>query len=331
MTILDLINFWSIFVFIITVTTIFFLFLLTILLSSVFSEPRSSYQSELYCKVISENGEYNKVRLKTLEKPSEIFLSVVVPAFNEKLRLSKMLQEALEFLSSGFQEHQRWEVLIIDDGSTDNTSEYSVNWALSKNNSSLLKQGEIRVCSLKKNRGKGGAVRHGMIHSRGEYIMFADADGASKFSDLHYLLREIKKIEKGGYGIAVGSRFYMASTNAILKRSKIRNFMMYSFHKYLWFMGIRYIKDTQCGFKLFTRQAALMIFSNMHVEKWIFDIEVLILAEMFLIPVVEVPITWHEVSGSKLSLISDSLRMAIDLLVMRLNYKFGLWKIKKIK
>ncbi|KAG4304413.1 hypothetical protein PORY_002123 [Pneumocystis oryctolagi] len=305
------------------------LFLIVLILST-FSQQRPSYQSELYCKAISETGEHDKVRLNTLEEPAEVFLSVVVPAFNETLRLSKMLQETIEFLSK-FGRNQKWELLIIDDGSTDNTFEYSVEWALSKNKTSLLKQGEIRVCSLKKNRGKGGAVTHGMIHSRGEYIIFADADGASKFSDLYYLLEEIKKIEKDGYGIAIGSRSHMVSSNTILKRSKIRNFMMYAFHKYLWFMGIRHIKDTQCGFKLFTRKAALMIFSNMHVEKWIFDIEILILAEIFLIPVIEVPITWHEVSGSKLSLISDSLRMAIDLLVMRLNYKFGLWKIKKEK
>ncbi|CCJ30326.1 unnamed protein product [Pneumocystis jirovecii] len=308
-------TFWPILIFIISVL-------------SAFSQPRISYQSELYCKVISETGEYDKVHFNTLDVPAEVFLSVVVPAFNEKLRLSKMLQETVEFLSK-FEKQQKWEILIIDDGSTDNTFEYSVEWALSK--SKTLKQGEIRICSLKKNRGKGGAVTHGMIHSRGEYIIFADADGASKFSDLRYLLKEIKKIEENGYGIAIGSRSHMASNNIILKRSKIRSFMMYVFHKYLWFMGIRHIKDTQCGFKLFTRKAALVIFSNIHVEKWIFDIEILILAEIFLIPVIEVPITWHEVSGSKLSLISDSLRMAIDLLVMRLSYKFGLWKIKKKK
>ncbi|EMR09665.1 hypothetical protein PNEG_01855 [Pneumocystis murina B123] len=319
-------NIWSILI--IAICFILLLFFAIVLLL-IFSKQRLSYQSELYCKVISENGEFNKVLLNTLEDPAEVFLSVVIPAFNEKLRLSKMLEDAVEFLSFELEKDQKWEIIIIDDGSTDNTYEYSVEWALSKSKSSLLKHGEIRVSSLEKNRGKGSAVTHGMIHSRGEYIIFADADGASRFSNLYNLLKEIKKIERHGYGIAIGSRSYTASSDIILKRSKIRNFMMHVFQKYLWFMGIRHIKDTQCGFKLFTRRAALMIFPNMHVEKWIFDIEVLILAEIFLIPVVEVPIAWQEVSGSKLSLISDSLRMAIDLLIMRLNYKFGFWKIKK--
>ncbi|QSL67079.1 hypothetical protein MERGE_001466 [Pneumocystis wakefieldiae] len=322
---LILTNIWSILIIAIS----FILFLFCVIISLLFfSKPRLSYQSELYCKVISENGEFNEVLLNTLEDPAEVFLSVVIPAFNETLRLSKMLEEAVEFLSFELEKDQKWEIIIIDDGSTDNTYKYSVEWALSKSKT-LLKHGEIRVSRLKKNRGKGGAVTHGMIHSRGEYIIFADADGASRFSNLYNLLKEIKKIEKNGYGIAIGSRSYTASSDIILKRSKIRNFMMHVFQKYLWFMGIRHIKDTQCGFKLFTRRAALMIFPNMHVEKWIFDIEVLILAEIFLIPVVEVPIAWQEVSGSKLSLISDSLRMAIDLLIMRLNYKFGFWKIKK--
>ncbi|KTW28180.1 hypothetical protein T552_02039 [Pneumocystis carinii B80] len=326
MTIINLINIWSILI--IAISFILSLFFVIVLLL-IFSKSRLSYQSELYCKVISDNGEFDKVLLNTLEDPAEVFMSVVIPAFNEKLRLSKMLEEAVEFLSFEFEKDQRWEIIIIDDGSTDNTYEHSVKWALSKSKTSLLRYGEIRVCSLEKNRGKGGAVTHGMIHSRGEYIIFADADGASRFSNLYNLLKEIKKIEKNGCGIAIGSRSYTASNDIILKRSKIRNFMMHAFQKYLWFMGIRHIKDTQCGFKLFTRRAALMIFPNMHVEKWIFDIEVLILAGIFLIPVVEVPIAWQEVPGSKLSLISDSLRMAVDLLIMRLNYKFGFWKIKK--
>jgi dolichyl-phosphate beta-glucosyltransferase len=94
-------------------------------------------------------------------------------------------------------------------------------------------------------------------------------------------------------------------------------------------MGIRKIKDTQCGFKMFTRRAVARVFPNMHVEGWIFDIEMLLLASWQDIPMVEVPITWHEVEGSKMSLLKDSIKMAVDLLIIRANYMLGIWKIKK--
>ena len=102
---------------------------------------------------------------------------------------------------------------------------------------------------------------------------------------------------------------------------------MHSFHKVLYVLGIRIIKDTQCGFKLFTRKSALNIFNNTHVEGWIFDIEVLLLAQYFNMPIVEVSVTWHEIDGSKVSIIKDSIKMAIDLLIIRFNYLFGIWKI----
>jgi dolichyl-phosphate beta-glucosyltransferase len=103
---------------------------------------------------------------------------------------------------------------------------------------------------------------------------------------------------------------------------------MYSFHTILYILGIRSIKDTQCGFKLFTRRAGQIIFPNVHVEGWIFDIEVLLLAEMFKIPVCEVAVNWHEVSGSKINLIADSIKMLKDLILLRLCYLLQVWSVK---
>ena len=91
--------------------------------------------------------------------------------------------------------------------------------------------------------------------------------------------------------------------------------------------GIASIKDTQCGFKAFTRKAAADIFSNLHVQGWIFDIEVLLLAEYLNIPIIEIPIEWHEVDGTKMNLAKDSLLMLKDLILIRLNYALGFWKI----
>lgn len=103
---------------------------------------------------------------------------------------------------------------------------------------------------------------------------------------------------------------------------------MHSFHAIVYLLcsaGVRQIADTQCGFKLFTRRAAQLIFPHMHVQGWIFDIEVLHLAYLKGIRVSQVPVTWTEIDGSKMSLAKDSVKMAIDLLVIRLNYAFGLW------
>jgi len=105
---------------------------------------------------------------------------------------------------------------------------------------------------------------------------------------------------------------------------------MYSFHKVVYVLGCRGIEDTQCGFKLFTRKSALAIFPNMHVEGWVFDIEVLMIAQQLQIPIVEVPVTWQEIDGSKVSLMRDSIRMALDLLIIRMNYILGFWTIKPL-
>lgn len=102
---------------------------------------------------------------------------------------------------------------------------------------------------------------------------------------------------------------------------------MMGFHTYLNILGIRGIRDTQCGFKLFSRKSAHLIFTNLHTERWIFDIEALLLAKLFKMPIAEVNVNWHEVAGSKINIIRDAIRMALDLLMIRLCYSAGVWKV----
>lgn len=106
---------------------------------------------------------------------------------------------------------------------------------------------------------------------------------------------------------------------------------MRGFHATLLLLGISGIADTQCGFKLFTRSAARRIFPNMHVERWIFDVEVLLLAQMTHCPIAEVQVNWHEIDGSKVKLVQASIQMGMDLLVIRLNYLLGFWRVKEVK
>lgn len=186
-----------------------------------------------------------------LEEP-EVFVSLVVPAYNEEERLDAMLAEAVDYLRSEFghpiakssqangkleesmsrrkkvvnggvsTSHTSanpaatgWEVLIVSDGSTDRTIETALKFARNLEGEAAA---AIRVIALHENRGKGGAVTHGMRHVRGQYAIFADADGASKFGDLGKLLQACKRIQdKDGRAVAVGSRNHLVGSEAVVK------------------------------------------------------------------------------------------------------------------
>ncbi|KAF2481682.1 nucleotide-diphospho-sugar transferase [Neohortaea acidophila] len=276
----------------------------------------------------------------------EVFMSVVVPAYNEEKRLTGMLEEAVEYLQKQYgtrspagkgtgnghvRAHERpragWEILVVSDGSTDRTVETALHFAKTQS----IPTGSIRVVRLEENRGKGGAVTHGMRHARGSYVVFADADGASNFDDLGKLVKACEDAEdKQGRAIGIGSRAHMVGSDAVIKRSLLRNTLMRAFHlliRTLTTTETGQIKDTQCGFKLFTRPALPYIVPYMHSEGWIFDVEMLMLAESSHIPMVEVAIGWHEVSGSKLNVIKDSIGMAIGLAMLRVGWGLGIYRL----
>ncbi|CAG0906146.1 unnamed protein product, partial [Cyprideis torosa] len=194
-----------------------------------------------------------------------------------------------------------YEVIVVDDGSSDRTTEigrkYSKNYGTAK----------VRVLTLLENRGKGGAVTMGMLSSRGKYLLFADADGATKFSELEKLEQEMVKLTiedevssfESGWerpALAFGSRAHL-ERQSIAKRSLFRTFLMYGFHLVVWTFGVRGIKDTQCGFKLFTRQAARLCFANLHVMRWAFDVELFRIVRYFQMKTAEVAVEWTEIEG----------------------------------
>ncbi|CAL9734260.1 dolichyl-phosphate beta-glucosyltransferase [Monosporozyma servazzii] len=289
--------------------------------------PREPFPEELEYTTIDSKVGSKRHPLPTTEE-DDIELSVVVPSYNETSRILIMLQDAIEYLQSNMK--NRWEIIIVDDGSSDETSEYCLKLSREEFN---LQPGQLRVIKFTQNRGKGGAVRQGMLHIRGKYGLFADADGASKFSDVSKLISTIKEMEKNDKdakkkqpAVALGSRAYMVNTEAVIKRSLLRNILMYGFHALVYVFGIRSIDDTQCGFKLFNRESIDLIFPFLHTEGWIFDVEILILAIKKHIPIKEIPISWHEVGGSKMDLKIDSLMMAKDLVIIRLAYMLGIYK-----
>ncbi|KAG8854880.1 dolichyl-phosphate beta-glucosyltransferase [Tulasnella sp. 330] len=251
----------------------------------------------------------------------KVSLSVIVPAFNETLRLKPMLTAAITHLSSLPASSKRtFEIIVVDDCSKDATTSTALEFA--KQNPKI----DIRVVTFARNRGKGGAVQHGVLHCRGERVLMVDADGASKFSDLEKLWVCLDEVESGEHGVAVGSRAHMVNSEAVVKRSFLRNCLMYAFHALLRTVGVSYIHDTQCGFKLFTRSSARVLFQSLHLHGWVFDVELLLLAQRLDIPVVEVPIEWQEIDGSKMSLMRDSINMGKDVLLLRANYTIGRWR-----
>ncbi|CAK9819609.1 Dolichyl-phosphate beta-glucosyltransferase [Anthophora plagiata] len=262
-----------------------------------------------------------------------VHLSVIVPAYNEEQRLPAMLDECLEYLKNRLKDGCTYEVIIVSDGSTDKTVDIAHSYALKYEN--------IRVLSLVKNRGKGGAVRLGILSARGSAILFADADGATKFRDLEKLDNSLESILGFHYvnkpdevsschAVVCGSRAHLEEEETA-KRTFFRLLLMNGFHFLVWFWGVRGIRDTQCGFKLITRESARAIFQALHVERWAFDVEMLYIAKSLNIPITEIPVNWTEIEGSKIVPLWSWLQMGIDLFCIWYKYKIGAWKIKRSK
>lgn len=254
-------------------------------------------------------------------KAPEVALSVVVPAYNEEYRLPQMLDEALAYLESRGSDVASftYEVIVVDDGSSDNT--YAA--ALSSRDASL-QHGEVRIIKLLTNRGKGFAVRTGMLAARGQLLLMADADGATSIRDLERLERALGPKDDSPH-IAFGSRHHLRE-EALNKRAWYRNVLMVGFHFAVWLLVGGNVKDTQCGFKLFKANVGKQIFASLHLYRWAFDIEVLILGSIFGKGVAEVPVTWVEMPGSKLNLLTGAVTMLRDMALVQVLYALGIWQ-----
>ena len=256
----------------------------------------------------------------TLFSEPSIELSVVVPAYNEALRLPQMLDEALGYLSD---RHERtrvftYEIIIVDDGSSDSTAEVALTYVkkFSSNN--------VRLLRLVRNSGKGAAVRRGMLSTRGRYILMADADAATVFSDVERLEIAVAN----GADVAIGSRTHLKGRGDKEGRGLLRGFISTVFNFVVVYIGgVTGLRDTQCGFKLYSRSAARVAFEGQKLDRWAFDVENLYRVQKVGMTVVEVPVQWTEVPGSKLSVVKATLNMLKDMLRMRIKYTAGAWAL----
>jgi len=264
----------------------------------------------------------SRKQFSSLLDPHSVDLSIIIPAYNEELRLPIMLDETLAYLKARQSKNPSftYELIVVDDGSKDTTSQIALQYSKKETTE------RVRVLTLSKNRGKGGAVKRGMFCARGKYVLMADADAATKIEDLDLLEKEIHKIEREGHAIAVGSRRHLQKL-AEKKRKWYRNILMWGFHILVEQLCVKGIFDTQCGFKLFTRRTAQILFFNQHVERWAFDVELLYLAQTLGFPMNEVEVNWTEVPGSKLDPFAASVQMGKDLIRIRSAYLFRIWTI----
>jgi len=232
---------------------------------------------------------------------NEMTYSIVIPAYNESERLGATLEKVLAYVRQ-----QGWEaeVIVVNDGSRDNTAEIVRAFAV---NNPIL-----RLVENPGNRGKGYSVRNGILNSRGDIVVFSDADLSSPIEEMPKLLQALG----GGADIAIGSRWLRAELQT----------QRQSLHRQLFgrvfnglnrlLLGLQF-KDTQCGFKAFTRRAAQMILPLQRIERWGFDPEILFLARKFGFRVEEVPVRWGHSGGTRINPVMDGAKMFQEMLRVR--------------
>ena len=238
-------------------------------------------------------------------------LSIVIPAYNEEKRLPPTLEAIRDYLDSGpFAEA---EILVVDDGSGDRTPEVVETLA--------REDPRVRLLRNPGNRGKGYAVRHGMLEARGEWILFSDADMSAPIGELSLLLDAARARDAA---IAIGSRALDRSLIGV-HQSRWREASGIFFNRVMRVVTGLPFADTQCGFKLYRRDAARAVFPLQRLDGFGFDVEDLYIARIWHIPAIEVPVRWNNVEGTTVSLM-HGLRSFSDLLLVRWNHLCGRYR-----
>lgn len=229
-----------------------------------------------------------------------VFLSIIIPAHNEALRLPATLEKVVAFLAD---QPYSAEVLVVENGSSDGTAEVAEAFAVGA--------GSVRVFREQR-RGKGLAVRRGMLEARGEFRFLCDADLSMPIDEVNRFLPPALD----GVDVAVGSR--EAPDSVVIDRP-MRRFIGRVFNLIVRMLGLTTLRDTQCGFKCFRAAAARDVFALQRLEGMAFDAEVLFIARRRGYRIAEVPVTWQIDRDSRVRLLQDSLAMGKDLLAIRWN------------
>ena len=236
--------------------------------------------------------------------------SIVIPAYNETARIERALSSV-----SGCIRTSGWdaEVLVVDDGSTDNTAALVESWA--------REHPEVRLIRNDRNRGKGYSVRNGMLRAAGEILMFTDADLSSPIEEAERLFDAIAE----GADVAIGSR-WLLGRRIVHKQPLYRRVFGRCFNALTRTIMRLPFADTQCGFKAFRREAAQLVFGLQRIERWGFDPEILFIGIMRGLRITEVSVTWGHDERSRISYLRDGMQMLLELVFVRWNALTGRYR-----
>ncbi len=231
-----------------------------------------------------------------------VLVSIIIPAYNEAERISSSLDKALEYLAK--QEYS-WEVIVVDDGSNDDTVRVVKHYAPN-----------VTVIEQPRNLGKGAAVRTGILAAKGDYRIFTDADFSTPIYELEKLLPKLQN----GVDVCIGSRRVDPSMVKV-HQPWYREIIGVIGNKIIQTLLFSGIEDTQCGFKGLTAKAATKLFSTMKVDGFGFDVELLFLAKRANFSIVQVPVEWYNDERSRLNPIRDSIRTFLEVLSIKRLHK----------
>jgi glycosyltransferase involved in cell wall biosynthesis len=234
--------------------------------------------------------------------PASPELSIVIPAFNEELRLPATLELIAAYLKNS---HRDAEVLVVDDGSRDRTAAVAESFRSKIPGLSVVRNGV--------NRGKGYSVRHGVQEARGRIVLFTDADLSAPIEEADKLVDALQHMD-----VAIGSRAVNRSLITV-HESPFREFAGIIFNKIVRLVLRLPFVDTQCGFKAFARDRSQIIFEQQTIERFGFDPELLYLARHHGLRAVEIPVRWGHSPATKVNMLRDSLQMFLDVFVIRWN------------
>ena len=238
---------------------------------------------------------------------AETKLSVIIPAYNEESRLPKTLQAVYAYFQK---QNYVYEILVVSDGSKDHTVEVAQEMA--------QKIPGLRVIAEQENRGKGYAVRKGILEAKGEYRVFTDADNSTSIEHVERMWIEFKK----GAEVVIGSRDIKGAKRTV-RQSLVREKLGDIFNLMVQMLsGLWGIWDTQCGFKGFSAKAAQEIFAKTTVNRWAFDVEVLVIAKKLGYPIQEIPVVWVNDAQSKVRF-SGMVKMILEVLQISMNNMLG--------